>query len=526
MSPCTTIADHTALMHFTTPLRLPGTSGRFRIIDVDGEQPLTLTARREALEILPGQPIEQLVYHTAQGGQTTLHPVLRVRAGATFTAELVNQLAEDTTLHWHGLHVAEAVDGSHLYPVAPGERRIYQFPVLNRSGLYWYHPHAHGSTARQVYEGLAGLLVVEDDEELALRAALDLELGVTDIPLVLQDRRLAHDGRVVYAPDPISAVMGYEGETILVNQTPKPTLSVATRLYRFRVLNGANTRTFRLAVVAAEDGQVVPVTLIGTDGGLLTHPVSVHELFLAPGERADLLLDLRDATVGATLALVSLAFDPMHHGMGSGGPPAHGSQGAGRPAGAMGGMYQPPTLASGAAFPILRLDVTRAEPYYRAIPSPLSRLAPMETSAALERKLALSLEVGMCEGRMAMQWLIAGQRLELDRDAIVVQRNSTEIWAFANVARSMPHPMHLHGFSFQVLSREGSPPQVAALALDDEGRTATDLGWKDTVLVWPGETVRVIIRFAHPFPGAQRYMVHCHMLEHEENGMMLHVRVA
>jgi blue copper oxidase len=124
-----------------------------------------------------------------------------------------------------------------------------------------------------------------------------------------------------------------------------------------------------------------------------------------------------------------------------------------------------------------------------------------------------------------MQWLINGQSYSLDSYPIQTHANTVELWDIQNAQRSMPHPMHLHGFSFQVVSRHNSPNQVRQLAQDASGRLITDLGWKDTILVWPGETVRIAIDFTNTFKGDQIYLFHCHNLEHEDQGMMLNYRV-
>ena len=156
--------------------------------------------------------------------------------------------------------------------------------------------------------------------------------------------------------------------------------------------------------------------------------------------------------------------------------------------------------------------------YSARVPAQLSQIAPIAIDNVTERPLRL----GFAKGR----WRINDRVFVMGETPIETQRGTIETWLIRNYFNSMPHAMHLHGFHFQVLERQTSPDQVAALKVDSAGRLATDLGWKDTVLVWPGESVRVAIDFAMPFPGAQTYMVHCHNLEHEDGGMMLGVKVA
>ena len=174
-------------------------------------------------------------------------------------------------------------------------------------------------------------------------------------------------------------------------------------------------------------------------------------------------------------------------------------------------------LPLGLAFNLLKLTVAAADRVATPLPATLSVVRPISLERAVERKIELSMQ--------HMQFLINGRSFRMDEIAFDVQRGAVEVWHIRNPAVGMPHPMHMHGFSFQVLERLGSPPQVASAARFGKGRTVSDLGWKDTVLVWPGETVRIAIDFSHDFPGDQTYLFHCHNLEHEDGGMMLNFRV-
>jgi blue copper oxidase len=185
------------------------------------------------------------------------------------------------------------MDGHPFRPVAPGAAYENAFPVRDRGGTYWYHPHPHGGTARQTYSGLAGLYLVEDEEVRRLAEALDLRLGETDISLLIQDKILEEDSNFVYEPDQIGQDMGYEGDVILVNLTPTPYLEVSTRLYRLRLLNGSDARTYRVAFSKAGEEELLPYHVVATDGGLLDRPLPAREVFLSPAERLDVLLDLR-----------------------------------------------------------------------------------------------------------------------------------------------------------------------------------------------------------------------------------------
>ena len=497
---------------FPNPLRLPGTEGMYGVLDAADAFAMVAKPVRHAL--VPGRPASMLAYEVEHQGRTLLNPVLRVRTGAQLRIKFWNALEEASIIHWHGLRVDSNNDGHPHYAVPGGATYDYHFTVPNRAATYWYHPHPHHLTGKQVYLGLAGLFIVEDDEELALQKALDLRLGETDIPLVLQDRRFDDSGQLVFAPSGEENFQGHLGKEVLVNLTPRPHLQAATRIYRFRILNGSNARMFRLAFRSGE--RLLDYHVIGTDGGLLDRPQKVREAFLSPSERLDVLLDLHDTRPGDALTLASLTFDPMHLEGGAAAP-----AGAGEHAqhGAHGGANgQGPYTPDGAEIDLMRIHVSRKIAYDRTVPQTLSRIESAASVQAKPRIITLDQSKGV--------WRINGLTYEAGKTPIVVKRGATEIWEIRNTNRSMPHPMHVHGFQFRVLSRAGGPEQHSGLAAAQDGLAATDLGWKDTVLAWPGETVRIVTDFSHPYLGDQVYMVHCHNLEHEDGGMMLNLKVA
>ena len=489
---------------FPNPLQLPGTEGLFGVAEAAGS--FTLVAKPVGQAILPGKPARMLAYEMEYQGRMLLNPLLRVRSGASLRIKFWNGLNETSIIHWHGLKVDSNNDGHPHYAVPGGATYDYRFNVANRAGTYWYHPHPHHLTGKQVYHGLAGFFIVEDDEELALQKALDLRLGETDIPLVLQDRRFDDSGELVYAPTADERFHGHYGSEVLVNWTPRPYFDAASRIYRFRVLNGSNARIYRLAFRHEE--HLVDYHVIGTDGGLLDRPHAVTEAFLAPGERMDVLLDLRGAARGDAITLVSLPFDAMHMET-AGSHAAHAQHGA---------HGQHDDRPDGAELELLRIRVQQKTAYDRSIPEALSRIEAAPESPFSPRLILLD------QSRMA--WRINRASYDMTATPIVVRRDTVEAWDIRNFQPSMPHPMHIHGFQFRVLSRAGSPEQQRRLAVTETGLAATDLGWKDTVLAWPGETVRIVTDFSHPFLGDQVYMVHCHNLEHEDGGMMLNLKVA
>lgn len=498
-------ATRTALSR-TAPLLIPGNSGPLGILDMS-EAPLLLNARSTVLPLIQNKPSPFLNYAVQYAGKSYQNPTIRIQRGKQFKLRLQNDLNEPTIIHWHGLHVPGAMDGHPRTTIAAGAHYDYNFTVSNRSGMYWYHTHAHNRTAEQAYSGLAGVFMVEDEDELTLRNALRLESGVTELPLLIQDKQFNADGALVYDGNPMQQMMGQLGDTILVNLTPQARLDIANRLYRFRILNGSNSRIYKLAFI--HRGKMLPYAIIGTDAGLLDQPYAAQQVFLAPGERVDVLFDASQLRTGDEVLLKSLAFEAMNHQM-------MGGMGGGM-GGMMGGMGGS-SLALGAEFGIMKFAVTRKTAAAPAMPPrKLSTIARINTRGASVRTITLTMQ--------GMRWLINGESFRMDRYPIVSQSNTTELWDIRNAAMSMPHPMHIHGFSFQVISRRNSPGQVRALAQDASGRLITDLGWKDTILVWPGETVRIAIDFTNPYQADQIYLFHCHNLEHEDQGMMVNHRV-
>ena len=490
--------------NFQQKLFIPGDSGPFGVLDVGG--PLQIRATAASFPILKGQVSPFLLYQTEQAGKAYQNPILRVKNGTRFQATLHNALPEPTIIHWHGLHTPAAMDGHPSSTIGPGGRHDYDFTVRNRGGTYWYHTHAHELTAKQAYNGLASFFLVEDEDQDRLNKALDLRLGETDVPLVIQDKQFDAAGRLHYKPNMHESMMGWLGDVILANLTPNPYLTVTPRVYRFRLLNGSNARIYRLAFVKGRTP--LNFAVIGSDGGLLDQPQTVAEAFLAPGERLEVLFDAGQAQPGEDVFLKSLAFDPMEN-EGSGGH-------MGAMMGGMGGSSSS-RLPLGAEFNILKLALAQGERLTTPLPAKLSEIRTIPTEDVPERKIELSMD--------HMRFLINGRTFRMDEIAFVVKRGAVEVWSINNPAIGMPHPMHIHGFSFQVVERLNSPAQVAAGARFGRGRTVSDLGWKDTVLVWPGETVRIAINFAHDFPGDQTYVFHCHNLEHEDAGMMINFRV-
>ncbi len=431
---------------------------------------------------------------------TYLGPILHVRRGWRVRIRFQHALDEVSIVHWHGLHVAEVNDGHPRYVIRSGETYVYDFVVTDRAGMYWYHPHPHGRTGPQVYFGLAGLFIVHDDEE----DALGLPAGPYDVPLVLQDRTFSADRQLVYLGNGMmDQMIGFLGQQILVNGRPERRLTVEARAYRLRLLNGSNARIYKLAW---EDG--TPLTVIGTDGGLLEQPIQRDFVTLAPAQRVELVVDFTTWGAGARPRLVSL------------------------PHAAPGGET---------TFSVLEVQVepTAATTTTGGWPARLRPLQGYTEAEAVNAGRPRTFTLAMTMGR---GWTLNGRTFEMTavaRDEIV-RLGDLEVWSFVNPAGGMgrgggmgmgrmgmgmgmmalPHPMHVHGLQFQILRRTVDPAWHDAWATLSPG--FVDEGWHDTVLVMPGERVDILLRFAD-YEGL--YLYHCHNLEHEDMGMMRNYRV-
>jgi len=421
-----------------------------------------------------------------------LGPIIKAHKGEKIRIRYTNTVAEKSIVHFHGLHVPAVMDGHPRYVVSPGQSYLYEFEVKNRAGTYWYHPHPHGRTGPQVYKGMAGLFIVSDDEE----QAVGLPGGENDVSLVLQDRTFDQDNQMVYlSGHPMERMTGFLGNTIMVNGVPDFMLPVSGTAYRLRLLNGSNSRIYRLAW---KDGRAL--TIMGTDGGLLEKPVTRQNVFLAPGERIELWADFSDAPVGYETAIVSLPFNAG----------AGGGRMGGR--GMMMGGRKPvnSSLEPGAGFSICSVKVTKRGEKSRPLPKNLTDVKPRRQIKIGDQYRHKYFSLTMRH----MQWTINGRVFQMEDVAEneIVQLGSSEIWEFDNTGRKMmqmmdmPHPIHLHGKQFRVIERSGV-----------RHNGYVDDGWKDTVLLMPGERIRILVNF-DDYPGL--FLYHCHNLEHEDMGMM------
>lgn len=484
-----------------------------------------LTARLSETQIQSGEPTQTLTYEgevligdpaaVTALPDSYLGPIVRVRRGQRVRVHVRNELDEPTNVHWHGLIVPAEADGHPGNMIEPGAEAVLEFEVRNRPGTYWFHPHPHERTAEQAYRGLAGLFIVTDDTE----AALSLPSGKQDIPLIIQDRRLDLDNQLIYIASGTAGMtdqmMGLLGDQILVNGRVNAVLPVSTQSYRLRLLNGSNARIYKLAW-----SNGAPLTVVGSDGGLLAQPMTFPYVMLSPGERVELWADFSQESLGSQLTLVSLTYEGVEATM-------------------MGEAMLP----NGAPFDIVTFSVTETAANSATLPAKLLPEETLSLAAANNAALPRSFVFAMDDN---MNWTINGRRFELDVVAgdEKVRFGDTEVWELVNLMDApaasaggmagmdhgahmqqsgamggmkdfMAHPVHLHGVHFQVLDRQVDDAQRTGWETVRDG--LVDAGWKDTVLVMPGERVRILLRF-DGYRGV--YLFHCHNLEHEDNGMM------
>jgi FtsP/CotA-like multicopper oxidase with cupredoxin domain len=526
----------------TRPARAPRQPNPGFVPDVE----IRLRAALAEAAILPGRPTQVWSYQaellTGDPGSlqaipgSFLGPTIRVRRGQKLRVHFSHELPGTDTrsiVHWHGLTLPSEQDAHPRHAIAAGQTYVYEFTVADRAGTYWYHPHPDMATGRQVYQGLAGLFIVSDDEE----QALGLPSGEQDLALVIQDRSFDGDNQLVYAAgDPMAGamdyLMGFLGERVLVNGQFDTSIEVATRAYRLRLLNGSNARTYKLGW---EDGTLL--TVIASDGGLLERPVERPYVTLSPGERVELWADFSGRAVGSELTLASLAFEGAEgagaqelSGMNSadaGGHGGHdmGNTGGGHDMGAMAStMANAP--AQGAPLTVLRVRVTEHAESDDALPSVLSSLSRHRIEEAVNRDKPRSFTMT----QPGVRWELNGRVYEPDTIAAdeTVRLGELEVWELVNALNAgetrhpqgMLHPFHIHGLQFQVIGREVLPELRAGWESVSAG--FVDEGWKDTVLLMPGERVRLLLRFA---AHTGTYMAHCHILEHEDMGLMRNIEV-
>lgn len=435
-------------------------------VDATGVRNFSLVAQPGTTQFRSG-----VVTSTFGYNGSLLGPALRLRAGEKTRLRLQNGLSEETTVHWHGLLVPATEDGGPHQVVAAGVQWEANFTVANPASTCWFHPHTHGSTGRQVVMGLAGLLIV-DDMAIAPSTLPDT-WGVDDLALVLQDKRFTASGQIDYTLSASDKSAGYSGESFLVNGVLAPVWQAPQQWVRLRLLNGCNSRTLSLRM-----GSSISMSMlqIANEAGLLAVPVARQSVSLGPGERAEVLVDFTGVAGGQELALYASS--------------ASGGM-------AMGGA----SAATEITAMTIRVSLPRQANAMLSPPGSLPA-APSIVAGAGAVNRTFNLDGGM----MGSPFTINGRSFDINRIDVSVPANTVEIWTFAN-ATNMAHPVHVHGVRMTVLTRGGAVPP------------AYEQGLRDTFVVEAMQSVRVAVQTAAVASSAP-LMFHCHILEHEDAGMM------
>lgn len=429
-------------------------------------------------------------------------PTLLMSTGDSVVMNVTNTMPFATTTHWHGMHLPARMDGGPHQAIQQDSTWVATWRIKNRASTYWYHPDPHPegfpidtleATGWQVYQGLTGMLIVKDAETDVL--GLPDEYGVDDIPIILQDRSFTDDS-TTFAPVPPQG-QGVanlrRGFTILVNGVVTPTLNSHAQMIRLRILNASNARTYRLGF---SDNR--PFSVIGSDGGILDTVSIVTRLDISPAERYEIVVDFSDAN-GSVIDLMSFNSEIEFHSYGNG---------------LTGNIYWVSPIQDAydvTDFLVMTFDI--GSPTAGAVTSfsqGLTNIVRIDPTTAdnftSPRTFVLAAPAGDGNG-----FTINGLMFDPLRIDDTIALGALEVWDVLNIS-NMAHPFHVHGNSFQVVSRTNGVRPV----LDHE------LGWKDVVVVHSQETVRIIKHFEDYADPEGPYMSHCHILEHEDVGMMTH----
>lgn len=390
-----------------------------------------------------------------------LGSVMRLRRGTDVTITTENQLKEPTTYHWHGLMLPSSADGGPMRVVESGDQTDVQFKVKNEAATCWYHPHTYQISPRQVYQGMAGLIYIEDENSDRLKENLPHEHGIDDLPLIVQDRYFTEEGIVDY--DEVSSIDGTRGDHLLLNGALMTKFESNQRFLRIRILNGSNRTNFKFEL--SNQNQFFQ---IASDGGFLNYPLGMTTLILGAAERAEIVIDLKESPEDTFYLMVN-NFKALE-------------------------INKPKQLEKNVDFSYkvsLREDL-------------LNFIYPEHVKEYPFHHIIFQ---GTDE-RVAVN----GRKYKLGRVDETYQKNQYYVWRIINQKddlENMPHPFHAHDTQFRILARDGKLPYK------------NEMGYKDTLVVNPGEVVDILVKF----PDSGIFMHHCHNLEHQEHGMMTHFEV-
>jgi bilirubin oxidase len=406
--------------------------------------------------------------------QNFLGVTLRANKGDTVHINVKNSINKTTTLHWHGMKLPAKADGGPHQPIKPNNVWKTKFDIIQEAATLWYHSHQIHKTGEQVYNGLAGLFIIDDEQSKKLN--LPSTYGEDDFPVIIQDRKFNKNGTFAYLQSMPDRMMGQKGDVVLVNGVYKPVLKVKKTLIRLRLLNGSNSRIYHLSF---SNNKVF--TIIASDGGLLEQPIKNTRLVLAPAERVEILVEVFQGEI-----------------------PVLQHKSPDNPRQMMMGMMSRMMGGDKSHFNIMQIVGQSKEKI--AIPN---KLVKHKKISQIDNKRNFNLQMKMGPQMMSGgndTFSINDKTMDMNRIDEIVKAGSSEIWRIRN-SSMMAHPFHIHNVQFKIISRRG-------------GVKGHELGFKDVVLVHPNETVEVVMQFPQFSDKNTPYMYHCHILEHEDRGMM------
>ncbi|MEM7208257.1 MAG: multicopper oxidase domain-containing protein [Pseudomonadota bacterium] len=463
------------------------------LLDGRSGDPLTLEIRSGQWSFIPG-----FKTHTMGFNQGFLGPTIRTRKNSELNLHYLNKLNEGVAVHGHGLHVPGSVDGGPHLEIPQGEVWSPSISIVQPAATCWYHSHTHHKSGSQTYRGLAGMMIIDDDDSDAMD--LPSRYGIDDLPIIIQDKTFDEQGQLVYSLYD-AGHDGWFGETVVINGAINPLARVPAGKVRLRLLNGANARFY---IVTFADNRVFHK--IASDGGLLKSPVPLTTMEIAPGERCEIIVDMADGKPAEMLTLFEDDVDQDEQGLLSG----------------MLNLFADSESASKPVSLTLRVDPGLAS-NTAPLPENLADIArPLESEIERTREFLLTMEMNDENesteehadqaSHAAMDMGINGVSMNMD---VINERVEKGVWERWRVKSDMgEHPFHVHGCSFLVETVEGEPAPPR------------HQGWKDVVVTDDDGWSEFVVRFDHTADEQTPYMYHCHILEHEDRGMMGQFTVA
>lgn len=395
--------------------------------------------------------------------QNFLGVTLKAQKGDRVHIKAKNNLDQTATLHWHGMKLPASADGGPHQPIKPLAQWVTQFKIIQPAATLWYHSHTAHQTGQQVYNGLAGMFLIDDKKSQKLN--LPSEYGVDDFPVMILDRSFKADGSLEYIRSMHDRMRGKMGTHILINGVHKPILNVTKSLIRLRLLNASNARFYRIQF---KDNRMF--NIIASDGGLLEEPVLTNSVLLSPSERAEIIVDVSDGSIPNLIHRIQDRQGVNHD------------------------------------YELLQINAKNTVKSKKTLPKKLVTHKKENINlASQQRVMQLQMRRPSFQGDSIFK--INNKAMDMERIDEVVKAGSLEVWTIQNQS-GMPHPFHIHNIQFKIVNRSSSSIY------------GHELGFKDTVLVWPGETVKLLMRFPDYKDPKTPYMYHCHILEHEDQGMM------